>query len=191
VRTKTAQVNDRILDAAARLFACQFFHEARMDDIAAETGVSKGTLYSYFRDKDELYHALLERASTGMVHALQRAVDGQEGARAKLTAIVHAILTYFDGEPHLFDLIQRVEVLQAHGAEFPWQKARDAGLRIVLDVFEEGRNNGEFQIDAPELAALLFLGGLRSVIRFGIKPRPDDLAAQIVDCLLHGTAHRV
>src|SRR6202011_2366341 len=111
VRPKTAHPPARILDAAARLFASQFFHEARMDDIAAETGVSKGTLYSYFRDKDELYLALLDRASTGMVQALERAVERSGGARDKLVAIVEAILTYFDGQPHVFDLIQRVEVL--------------------------------------------------------------------------------
>jgi AcrR family transcriptional regulator len=188
VRTKTAQLADRILDSAARLFASQFFHEARMDDIAAETGVSKGTLYSYFRDKDELYLALLDRASTGMVQALERAVDRPVGARAKLVAIVEAILTYFDGQPHVFDLIQRVEVLNRHGAEFPWQKARDVGLRLVMNVFDEASTSREFRVRDPELGALLLFGGLRSVICFGNKPRPRGLAARLVDSFLHGAA---
>jgi AcrR family transcriptional regulator len=189
LRTKTPLLADRILDAAAQLFASQFYHEARMDDIAAEAGVSKGTLYSYFHDKDEMYMALLARASAGMVQTLELAVARQDGARAKLTAIVDAILTYFDGQPHVFDLIQHVEVLR-RGAEFPWQKARDVGLRLVLAVFEEGRANGEFHVAAPETASLLLFGGLRSVIRFGTKPRPRGLAELIVDSFLHGASAR-
>jgi AcrR family transcriptional regulator len=186
VRTKTPQLADRILDSAARLFASQFFHEARMEDIAAETGVSKGTLYSYFRDKEELYLALLDRASRGMVQALERAVDCPGGARVKLVAIVEAILSYFDGQPHVFDLIQRVEVLRRHGAEFPWQRARDVGMRLVLDVFEEAAATGEFRVRDPELGALLLFGGLRAVIRFGNQPRRRGLAGLIVHSFLDG-----
>jgi AcrR family transcriptional regulator len=188
VRTKTPLLADRILDAAAHLFAGQFYHEARMDDIAAEAGVSKGTLYSYFRDKDELYLALLERASTGMVKSLEQAVNRKDGAHGKLVALVDAIVSYFDNQPHVFDLIQRVEVLHPRSAEFPWQRARDTSVRLVLEVFKEGRTSGAFHVREPELAALLLLGGLRSVVRFGNKPRPAGLASRLVDCFLHGAA---
>ena len=61
MRTKTAQQADKVLDAAARLFGTQRFHEVRMEDIAAEATVGKGTLYRYFNDKEELFVALLER----------------------------------------------------------------------------------------------------------------------------------
>jgi AcrR family transcriptional regulator len=188
VRTKTPQLADRILDAAARQFAAQRFHEVRMDDIAAEAEVSKGTLYSYFQDKEELYLALLARGSEGMVRALEETVEEPQTARDKLVAMVDAILKYFDAEPHLFDLIQGVEVLQSSHADFPWQRARDAGIRLVHEVFEEGRRRGEFVVPDPELTALLLFGGLRSVIRFGKRPRPHRLAARIVSSVLDGAA---
>src|SRR5207249_6440906 len=70
------------------------------------------TLYSYFHDKDELYLALLARGSEGMVKALEDAVEIPGPARAKLIAFVQAVLIFFDAEPHLFDLIQVVEVLR-------------------------------------------------------------------------------
>jgi AcrR family transcriptional regulator len=190
VRTKTPKLADRILDAAAGQFARQRFHVVRMDDIAAEAEVSKGTLYSYFRDKDELYRALLARASTGMVQALEHAVAQSESARAKLISFVDAVLTYFDAEPHLFDLIQRVEVLTEGDMEFPWQKARDVGTRLVQEVFEAGRGRGEFEIKDPDMAALLLFGGLRAVIRFGKRPRPRKLAERIVASFLDGAAVR-
>src|SRR2546421_8418409 len=96
VRTKTSDQADRMLDAAARLFGTQRFHEVRMEDIAAEAEVGKGTLYRYFSDKEELYLALLERASQQLVCRLREEITRMEGPRAQLEAVVAAIIAYFD-----------------------------------------------------------------------------------------------
>jgi len=187
VRTKTPQLAQRILDAATTLFASRRFHEVRMDDLAAEAEVSKGTLYSYFHDKEELYLALLARGSVNLVRALEEAVSVPGGARAKLVAFVDAVIVFFDREPHLFDLIQVVEVLR-RSREFPWQEARDVAARLVHQLLEEGRQRGEFRVADPDLAALMLLGGLRSVLRFGKRPRPRRLAARVVDSILDGAS---
>src|SRR6202043_2112108 len=71
VRTKTPQFSEKMLEAAGRLFGTRRFHEVRMEDVASEADVSKGTLYRYFRDKDEMYLALLARASRQFVTELR------------------------------------------------------------------------------------------------------------------------
>src|SRR4051812_37470009 len=123
-RTQSPAVAERILAAAAQLFATHRFHEARMDDIAALAEVGKGTLYRYFEDKDELYLALLEQAAREIMDRLSAAIEGEECPRAQLVAVVEAILVYFDDHRHLFDLIQHAEVMQKPDEEFPWQKIR-------------------------------------------------------------------
>ncbi len=55
------EMQHRILDAAGRVFARQGFHGATIADIAQEAGLGKGTLYLYFRNKDALAEALVER----------------------------------------------------------------------------------------------------------------------------------
>jgi TetR/AcrR family fatty acid metabolism transcriptional regulator len=190
VRTKTPHLAERMLDAAARLFGSKRFHEVRMDDVAGEAEVSKGTVYRYFKDKEELYLALLERASHQLLARLRGCVAQAPSARAKLTALVTAILDWFDCYPHLLDLIQRAEVLRRAGTAFPWQQARDENLRMVREVFEEGNRRGEFAVRDPELATLLLLGGLRAVIRFGPTPRPPRLAEHVVQTLLDGASTR-
>jgi AcrR family transcriptional regulator len=186
VRTKTPLQADKILEAAARLFGTQRFHEVRMEDIAAEAQVGKGTLYRYFSDKEELYLALLGVASEQFTRRLQEVVTQAEGPRAQLEAVVAAIIAFFDERPHLLNLIQRAEVLRGSGTEFPWQQARHELLQLVLDLFAHGREEGAFALADPHLAVLLLLGGVRSVIRFGKRPRPRDLAARIVHTFLHG-----
>lgn len=184
MRVKTTAQADRILDAAARLFGSYRFHEVRMEDIAAEADVGKGTLYRYFGDKEELYTALVTRASDQFLDRLARAAEQGGSARARLTAVVEAVLQFFDEQPSLFDLIQRTEVLQ--GPDFPWRQTRDQIFRLVGGLFELGMARGEFMVEDPEIARLMLLGGLRGVIRFGTRPRPVGLSKRIVAMLLHG-----
>jgi AcrR family transcriptional regulator len=186
VRTKTPLYSEKMLEAAGKLFGTRRFHEVRMEDVASEADVSKGTLYRYFRDKEEMYLAMLARASRQFVTELRAGTDAAHDARAKLIAVVDAIVSFFDRQPHLFDLIQRAEIRRELGAAFPWQQARDETLRIVRDIFEQGRRTRKFAIRRPDLAALMLLGGLRAVIRFSLQPRPAHLAADIVDDFLCG-----
>lgn len=184
MRTKTAAQADKILDAAARLFGTHRFHEVRMDDIATAALVGKGTLYRYFQDKDELFAALLDHTAAQLSVRVRAAMDAEEGPVARLHALVQTLIEFFDDHPHLFDLIQRGEVMQ--GPEFTWSKTRQELLALVVGLFDEARGLGEFEFRDPTLAGLMLLGGIRSVIRFGQRPRPPDLAARIVENMLHG-----
>jgi AcrR family transcriptional regulator len=186
VRTKTPLQADKMLDAAARLFGSQRFHEVRMEDIAAEAGVGKGTIYRYFKDKEELYLALVERSSRQYVEGLREKMAATAGARDRLVALVAHVLGFFDEQPHLLDLIQRAEVLR--GGDTPWQHVREEAFHLVLDVFRAGREQGEFGIRDPEVGSLMLLAGLRGILRFGKRPRPKDLAERIVNGFLRGYA---
>jgi AcrR family transcriptional regulator len=182
--TRLAYPTERILETAGRLFSSRRFHEVRMDDIAAATAIGKGTLYRYFKDKEALFLALLEQAARQLTEQARDEVAGAEGARARLVALVDTVIRFFDRHPHLLDLIQRAEVIR--GRNMPWQQARDELLRMVLGLFEEGREQGEFAVADADLGALLLLGGLRSVLRFAAPPRPPDLSRRIVERFLNG-----
>ncbi len=188
MRTKTPEYSEKMLEAASKLFGTRRFHEVRMEDVAAVAAVGKGTLYRYFRDKEEMYLALLARASRQYVDELRARAAAVSGARERLVATVDAILDFFDGQPHVLDLIQRAEIRRELGAAFPWQQARDETVKLVQDIFEQGRAEGAFAIRRPEVAALMLLGGLRAVLRFSPQPRPQHLARDLVADFLEGAA---
>jgi AcrR family transcriptional regulator len=188
VRTKTLDQADRILSAATQLFGAHRFHEVRMEDIAAEAEVGKGTLYRYFADKEELYRAMLARSADRWVVRMREIVDGGGPARERLEALVAGVIEHFDSEPHLLDLIQRAEVMADAGAAFPWQEPREVMPRLVRQLLAEAAEEGGFWVRDPDVAMCLLLGGLRAVIRIGKRPRPADLARRIVDTLLDGAA---
>jgi AcrR family transcriptional regulator len=177
---------EKILKVAARLFATHRFHEARMEDIAAAAEVGKGTVYRYFKDKDELYRALLQQAADQLSQSLQEATAGISDPRGRLEAIITAIADYFHSHPHLFDLIQHSEVMHRSNTASPWQPVREATFSLVEETLHQGQQQGVFPPHDVTLTTLLLLGGLRAVLRFDTRPHSPDLAAQIVDTVLYG-----
>ncbi len=186
MRVKTEFQSDKILDAAADLFGKRRFLEVRMDDIAEEGAVGKGTLYRYFPDKEELYLALVKRSSEQYMEAMRATAAKPGPALARLERLVAAIIAYFDDRPQLFDLIQRAEVMHHERTPFSWLQARAEALEIVLELFAAAKKSGEFRLRNPRLTAQLLLGSLRSVIRFGPYPRPPRLAREIVAQFIFG-----
>jgi AcrR family transcriptional regulator len=186
VRTKAADLDNRILNAAARLFAGGHFHEVRMEDISAEAAVGKGTLYRYFNDKEALYDALLTRAARQMQERAAEAVRGTAPVEARLVRLVDAVLEFFDENPHLFVLIQQAEA--RGGDDHPWQAARVANLLRVEELLREGNRQRTFLVRDPKMTALLLLGGVRAVYRFGPKSRSARLGGELVRSVLFGAS---
>jgi AcrR family transcriptional regulator len=190
LRTKSPEQAEKILAAAGRLFALHRFHEARMEDIAAAAGVGKGTLYRYFKDKEELYLALLDRAAVGLQRRLEDGQAAAAGPREKLVAVVAGILEYFDLNPYLFDLLGHAESRQHTGTLENWQKLRITNLHRTVAILEEGHRAGLWDVPDPETPVLMLLGGLRAVLRFSPPPRPANLAQRLVDDFLYGACRR-
>src|SRR5947207_12260832 len=72
MQVPNAQKRKAITDTAARMFATLPFHKVRLDDIAAEAGVGKGTLYIYFDNKEDLYFSLISDGFARLVDRLKQ-----------------------------------------------------------------------------------------------------------------------
>ncbi len=86
---------DAILAAAERVFAEQGYFHARMDAIAEAAELSKGTLYYYFKSKDEIYVHLLEREIQKVHEEIQRRLAGRETFLDLLEIWIDFYLEYF------------------------------------------------------------------------------------------------
>ncbi len=184
--TKLSNPQDKILASAEIMFASKRFHEVRMEDIAISAGVGKGTIYRYFKDKEELYAALLKDASKELMNLIEKAVKFEVSCKNKLIVILQTSINLFDAKPHLFDLILHAEAFQNTLVEFPWQQTRWNVIQLVESVFQQAEEQKEFSIQNPKESALLLLGGLRAIIRFGHKPRQKELCNEIVHHFLNG-----
>src|SRR5271170_3536141 len=91
-----------IVQTAVKLFSEKPFHQVRLDDVAEAAGVGKGTVYIYFKNKEELYYSLIYEGFAEMVDRLQIEVNqpGLDGP-GRLRAIVTAMVDFGIRQPQL------------------------------------------------------------------------------------------
>lgn len=185
-RKLTEEKRLTILEAAAEVFSKKDFHEVLTDEIAAEAGVGKGTIYRYFRSKNDLYFATLVRGFDQLAKAFPVPAPPQCTPRVRLEHIAADVLRLFWNRRPYYMLLQRDEkLLQNRDREL---KQKRAGLeRMVQEAIESAIASGDFRRIDARMAANLFLGMVRSAL---IYHRDSETApayaAQITDLFLHG-----
>src|SRR5690606_3753135 len=82
----TENPRERILDAAASLFAARGYETSSLGDLAAAMKVSKAAIYHYFSTKQDIYDAIILRTLEGLEEEVERAVGAEQTPPARLRA---------------------------------------------------------------------------------------------------------
>jgi AcrR family transcriptional regulator len=179
-----------IQDAAMAIIAKKGVADATMQEIADEAGVAKGTLYVYFRDRDELLAKTAARAYDRLIVGLEDAFASAGTLEERLTTIVLQQLRFFDEHRELFAAY--MALTQRDGTH---AKKRTGSYAVYLEhlerLFTEARERGEIRVDAHEAAAI-YADLVRSVVvrRIAEKSKTprEEQASFIVSLLLRGIA---
>lgn len=151
----------RILDAAATLFGSLPFHKVLLSDVASAARVGKGTLYLYFKNKDELYLSVLFREFAELVDRMRLHLEAEAPANIQMQRIVEEI-TY-----HLFNRSCSVELMRGSLVHFPksgeWQAKKMELCNLIEQVIVSGIEQGIFEDKNPKFTSLYIPGLLRSV----------------------------
>ncbi len=154
-RTRTA-----ILAAAERLFAQRGYAATRLEDVAEAVGVKRAALFYHFRDKQELYDAVIEDAFGALVARFDEVFSVPSSVASRVERAVEAWIDAIVARPALARLILRYA---AEAEERPTQSlfpAAERLLRMGWLLFEEGRASGELEPlhDDPFHAASAVIG---------------------------------
>jgi AcrR family transcriptional regulator len=151
----TDERKSQIINAAEDVFTKKGFDEARMDDIAEETGLSKGTLYNYFKSKDDLIIAILDRI-------FQREFKAFEQSDISKMSASDAISLFADTVAKDIKLMLRLmpvayEFLALAFRNKTVQKALKVYVNrymdILVPIIQGGIDSGEFKkVDAKDVA---------------------------------------
>lgn len=147
----------QIIVAAKKVFSEKGFSRSTMEDIAKEAELSPGTLYLYFKNKDELYASLSLRILQYLIIRLEHVNgNGQLSPGQKADALQEAMFDVYDFDPqviiNLFHL-QSSETLKNLSPELlaEIEDLSRKSLRLMARIFQEGIDNGVF-IDRHPLA---------------------------------------
>ncbi len=174
---------EQILEAATTVFSETGFYQARMEDIAAAAGVSKGTIYLYFKDKDSLIQTLAEQIFAQELADLQLAQDTAGTAVERLTSF-YEILIAEEAEvlplmPILYEFYAlglRRDDVRAVLTNFLNQSAT-----LLATIIQEGVEDGEFLATTDASRAARALDALMSgtVLHWVYAPEEVDINAQL------------
>ncbi|MDF1574595.1 MAG: TetR/AcrR family transcriptional regulator [Bacteroidales bacterium] len=166
------QRKDEIVLAAEKVFFSKGFDLATMDDIAEEAELSKGTLYLYFKSKEDLHMAVARRSIRLLRSVTLKATEGGGTALEKLGRMGRATIEFSRSDPDRMRAIMTLEemepqTLSVSTSDVQEMIYKESTVETVIQLVEQGVKEKLIRADVPALliAHTLWMTVL-SVVRF-------------------------
>ena len=187
----SAERRAQIVDAALACFSRKGYNNTTMDDIVAESGLSKGSLYWYFDSKDELFEAAVASFFEELGQEALASLDQYPTATGKLRGGALALADFCRKAQGLFALLLEFLAQSDRREEASrfWAGILVQYNKAIAEIVEEGIRNGEFRpVDAEELvwAILAAYDGLAAYVVLVPDLDLDRISQVFVETLLNG-----
>lgn len=184
-----------VQEAALRVISRRGLAAATMQEIADEAGIAKGTIYLYFKDRDDLLERTAEFAFSKLGAKLEATLPAIPDFAEKLTALIRAEVNFFDEHREFF----RIYIALKNAPSDIHQTARRrrmchpryaAHLARLENMLRQGMERGEVRnCDPARLALLVSESAVALMIRRLSEDAPRDAEEDVswmADTLLHG-----
>jgi AcrR family transcriptional regulator len=174
----------QIVDGARDIFLARGFDAASMGDIAKAAGVSKGTLYVYFKDKEELFQAIVVQECAGQAEGIFAFDPSDPDVEGKLTRLGIAYINFLcqpEKASALRTVIAIADRMPPIGRLF-YETGPSAGIAKFAAYLRAQTEAGVLKVDDPEVAAAQFTESCQATLfkpvlfNFAPLPSPDRVA---------------
>jgi TetR/AcrR family transcriptional regulator, fatty acid metabolism regulator protein len=159
VKAVIADKREAILRAGVRVFAAKGFFNSKVADIAREAGIADGTVYLYFKSKDEILHSIFDRAMADFIEEGRRELELIDDPLEKLKTISRLHLERLSADRDLAIVFQ----VELRGSTKFMQEFSAAGFAEYLDIIksaiEQGQKSGVFRKDMKAVVCAKILYG--------------------------------
>ena len=189
--TKEKVSKEVILEAAEKVFSEYGFHEAKIYKIAELAGVSVGTIYRFFKSKEELYSEVLKKKLGELQRRVERNIRNKspEGA---LKAYISTVVDFFEEEKEFFTIFMReVGSLSIIDEErFNLSQWYQSYVKKLSKVVERGVKRGAFENLDPLAVILAVSGAMKNLIyaqtKGILKSSPEEIKETLYHIFLRG-----
>lgn len=159
---------EQILDAAEKVFSARGLSGARMDDIVQESGLSKGALYWYYKSKDAVILALMERVLERELRMAKDLVQSSQPAGERLHSLMRTALSDIAGLGRLMPLAYEFLAMASRRKAVRQAMAEyyERYAELLSQIIQQGIDSGEFadqDTDQAALSVIAMLEGLALV----------------------------
>jgi AcrR family transcriptional regulator len=185
ILTQKDNIRESIVNAAIDIFSKYGFKKTTMDDIAMALGKGKSSIYYYFRNKEEIFQAVLEKEVTLLKSKLQEAIDEKKNPKGKLKAYIITRMDGFERMLNFYNAVKNEYLAQfafIESIRYRYDQEEIANVQLIL---EEGIEKEDFSIEDPYLASLAIVTSMKGFeIPLFIQGRRGQDLEQRVDKLL-------
>ena len=180
----------KILGSAGAVFAARGFHKATISQIAGEAGVADGTLYLYFKNKDDILYQYITFKTQVVFERMNAAVESGRTAEEKLRNLIRCHLDEFQKDKNMAVIFQS-EVRYLRDIQSQIKDISKMYLDLLSDIIELGQNEGTIRQDLfVGLVKRFILGAVEGVISTWVSAsgRYDlvSMADPLVDLYMSG-----
>ena len=188
-KNKSEKYN-KILSSAGAVFAEYGFYKATISQIATKAGVADGTLYLYFKNKDDILYQFINFKTHVVFKKMHAAVENGKNAEEKLRFLIRCHLEEFQNDKNMAIIFQS-EVRYLRDIESQIKDISKMYLDLLSDIIEQGQIEGSIRQDLfVGLVKRFILGAVEGVIRTWVTAdgRYDlvSMADPLVDLYLTG-----
>jgi TetR/AcrR family transcriptional regulator, fatty acid metabolism regulator protein len=185
----------QIIDAAVVVIAENGYHAAQVSRIAKQAGVADGTIYLYFKNKEDILISLFQEKMGTFVEKIQQKIAGKDSAVEKLLMLVESHFQLLSEDRHLA-IVTQLELRQSNKElRLKINDVLKNYLQVVDQILQEGKENGEFNpaLDS-RLARQMIFGTMDETITSWVmnEQRYDLLALvpAVHQLLINGCGHK-
>lgn len=175
-----------IIDAAMRMFVEDGYEKTSIRNIADKIEYSPGTIYLYYKDKDELLYAVQKEAFSKMLEAFQQHANSRSPWK-RLEQIAYTYVNFGIEHPDLYDLMFIIRApMNTAEKKGDWENG-DACFNYLGDTIRECMEKGLLRYTDPRVAALSIwsmghgLVSLQVRCRFKVMELSDDQVSQMIN----------
>jgi len=176
-----------ILEAARKVIAERGFDNATMGEVAAEAGISKATIYLYFKNKDELYFNCVLEKLDGVISAIKEAVKGIDDPIELLRVAINVQIKKAEEDEDFFRvfLTEKMTVFLNTETEFgrEYYRRHMEYTRILSGALEEGMKRGLIRRLDPYKCSQTLLSMIRGMAILKIINKSDRPCSDEVDLI--------
>jgi len=149
---------EAIYTAAIKVFAEYGFRKATVEEIAAELGMTKGNLYLYVRDKQELYEKSVRHALLRWQGLVRRAIDAEKDVKKKFLVMGEKALEYLSRDDDLRRILVRdPDIFPMFPVHDPYEVINRNSVAMIRNILKQGMEEGVFRkVNLKTLPEVLF-----------------------------------
>ena len=168
-------VRKRIIEAAIEVFARYGPRRATMEDIALLCGVSRVTIYNYFKDKNELIEEVVLYEYRKFRDEVEKVIKEHSSPVKKLSSYLHTILRYSKKLSIFYNVsMQSISEYMPYIQKAFYKEIREQEMRSIKSILDEGIADGIFKIEDKERFIELLLSIVRGINVFLLPDKNED-----------------